>query len=111
MFYRIFLIAMNSVMLYIYADYNLQEKNSLPKDGWVYIIYVFVYDLLMIILLLGVVGDKLFMALFILSFMLQNIAVSQIPSEIPFWGTYSNIALVMLGFVLLRYKIVKRERF
>jgi hypothetical protein len=104
MFYRILPTIMNGVMLYSYVSIYLQGKNKYPVDGWIYGFYALFYDLLLVIFFFQNLKDKPLMAFWVVSFIVQNIAGNKAPSEVPEYGMYSNIVLVVLGIVFLLYK-------
>jgi hypothetical protein len=84
-------------MLYTYASIYLQDKSKYPVDGWVYGFYALFYDVILIILFFLATKDKLLIALFILGIIVQHLIAVNAPSQVPSFGTYSNIVLVVLS--------------
>jgi hypothetical protein len=109
MFHKIFLLVMNTVMLYIYQSHISGDKSSYPKDGWGYVLYIFFYDIIFLIIFFQMIfsnglKDKLLVIIFILSFILQNLVTGATPLEIPSRGMYVNIFLVVITIISILYE-------
>jgi hypothetical protein len=106
MFFKILLIIFNSILLSIYyADAKLLNTENYHKDGWIYFLYAFVYDLMLLILLIGgILKDKLLAYLILITFLLQNTVITFMPREVPIYGMYLNIFLIILTFLSIFYK-------
>jgi hypothetical protein len=103
---KIVLIILNSILFSMYFTntryINLANQH---RDGWVYISYCFFYDLFLIPVILIGIKEKIPMKLFMITFLLQNFIVfTTLPRELPYFGLYLNVFLIVLTTFSLMYK-------
>jgi cytochrome b561 len=89
-----------------YMNVKLLNTMDYHRDNMVFFLYILLYDLMLLILVIGgILKEKPLNYLFHITFILQNLfALDLSPREVPIYGMYLNIFLIIVTFLSVFYR-------